>query len=121
MNNSPKISEGSVCFELGDKNFSCPVELALSVIGGKWKALILNQLIQNECRRFGELRRGLPAVTDKMLTQQLREMEADGIVHRKVYAVVPPKVEYSLTDLGRELIPVVDSMKDWGLKYMKKG
>ena len=90
----------------------CPAESALAVIGGKWKVLILYQLFDGT-RRFSELRRNLPGVTQKMLTQQLREMEADGLLARKVYPQVPPKVEYSLTPLGQSLRPVVNAMCVW--------
>lgn len=101
-------------------HIDCPVEATLKVIEGRWKALILRELLK-ETRRFGELQRGLTGVTQKMLTQQLREMERDGIVHRKVYAQVPPKVEYSLTPLGKSLKLVLDAMHEWGLKHLTKG
>ncbi len=92
---------------------NCPVEAALNIIGGKWKAVILFQLSQGT-KRFNELRRALPNVTQRMLTNQLRELERDGMVARKVYAQVPPKVEYSLTELGRSLEPVLFKLWDWG-------
>ena len=98
------------------KALKCPAELTLDVIEGRWKVLILYHLFQG-VKRFSELRRGLPGVTQKMLTQQLRELEKDGIVHRKVYPQIPPKVEYSLTSLGESLRPVVDAMCEWGLKH----
>ena len=91
----------------------CPVEVTLSVIGGKWKALILYQVISAP-RRFNELRRLVPSVTQRMLTQHLRELEADGILHREVRAQVPPHVEYSLTEKGRTLVPILDAMASWG-------
>jgi DNA-binding HxlR family transcriptional regulator len=84
------------------KVYNCPVEAAIDVIGGKWKPLILWWLHQRT-HRFAELRRKIPRITEKMLTQHLRELEADGIVHRQVYAAVPPKVEYSLTEYGQSL------------------
>ena len=93
----------------------CPAEMTLDIIGGRWKVLILWQLFQSE-RRFSELFRALDGITQKMLTQQLRELEHDGIVHRTVYRQVPPKVEYSLTSLGGSLRPVVDAMCKWGMK-----
>jgi DNA-binding HxlR family transcriptional regulator len=91
----------------------CPAESTLDVIGGRWKILILYRLA-GSCRRFSQLKRELAGVTQKMLTQQLREMEADGLVRRKVYAQVPPKVEYSLTSRGRTLLPIVEAMCKWG-------
>ena len=91
----------------------CPVTTTLSVIGGKWKPIILH-IIRNETRRFGEIRKLIPAITQKMLTQQLRELESDGIINRRVYPVVPPKVEYSLTEYGRGLEPILDAMAAWG-------
>ncbi len=101
-----------------DRN-SCPVEATLEAIGGRWKVLILHELF-NGTRRFGELHRGLHGITQKMLTQQLREMERDGLINREVYVQVPPKVEYSLTALGKTLHPVLDSMHIWGIKYLEQ-
>ncbi len=98
---------------------ACPVETTLKVIGDKWKILILRDLLSNECMRFSELKRSLGGVTQKMLTQQLRQMEADGLIDRKVYPVVPPKVEYSLTEFGKTLRPVLDSMSAWGAEFKK--
>ncbi|MBZ5536668.1 MAG: helix-turn-helix transcriptional regulator [Acidobacteriia bacterium] len=91
----------------------CPAEITLSVIGGRWKVPILYHLFQG-VKRFSELQRSVSGVTQKVLTQQLREMERDRILHREVYAQVPPKVEYSLTDLGKSLKPVIDAMCEWG-------
>jgi len=96
--------------------FACPVTFTVDVIGGKWKALILYHLIA-ETRRFNELRRLMPKVTQRMLTLQLRELEADKIIHRKVYQQVPPKVEYSLAPLGLTLVPLISAMRDWGAKH----
>jgi DNA-binding HxlR family transcriptional regulator len=92
---------------------ACPAQRTLDVLGGRWKVPILYYLSQ-KTRRFSDLRRQLPGCTQKMLTQQLRELERDGVVHRKVYPQVPPKVEYSLTDLGRSLKPVISAMCRWG-------
>jgi len=96
---------------------SCPVESTLEAIGGRWKVLILHELF-NGTRRFGDLHRSLHGITQKMLTQQLREMERDGLIHREIYMLVPPKVEYSLTALGKTLQPVLDAMHLWGKKYL---
>ena len=92
---------------------NCPVEATLELIGGKYKALILWHLSQG-ILRFSELRQVIKGATPKMLTQQLRELEANGLVHREVYPVIPPKVEYSLTETGRSLMPVLVAMRDWG-------
>lgn len=100
------------------KIFNCPVEAAVNLIGGKYKTVILWHLI-NTTLRFSELQKHVSHATPKMLTQQLRELEHDGIIHRKVYPVVPPKTEYSLSEFGCSLIPILNSMRDWGVKYMK--
>jgi DNA-binding HxlR family transcriptional regulator len=97
---------------MAEKRVSCLVETTLYVIGGRWKVLILQELFEG-VKRFNELRRALAGITHKMLTQQLRETEADGIISRKLYAQVPPKVEYSLTPLGKTLKPVLTAMHNW--------
>lgn len=97
---------------------ACPVQTTLLFISDKWKVLILRDLLTGT-KRFTELKKSLAPITQKMLTQQLRELERDGIVNRKVYPVVPPKVEYSLTSLGRTLKPVLDSMVEWGTSYKR--
>jgi DNA-binding HxlR family transcriptional regulator len=94
----------------------CPVETTLKVIGGRWKALILFHL-KDETRRFNELRRLIPSVTQRMLTAHLRELEHDGVITRKVYPVVPPRVEYSLSELGQSLTPILTAMAVWGEQY----
>ncbi|MCC2929836.1 MULTISPECIES: winged helix-turn-helix transcriptional regulator [Bacillus] len=91
----------------------CPVEFTLDVIGGKWKGILFYHMIDGK-KRFNEFRKICPSITQRMLTLQLRELEADGIVHREVYHQVPPKVEYSLTEFGRTLEPIVLQMKEWG-------
>ncbi len=91
----------------------CPAEATLNLIGGRWKILILYHL-SDDIKRFSELQRAMKDITQKMLTQQLREMEKDGLVHREVYPEVPPRVEYSLTPLGESLKPVIHAMCDWG-------
>ena len=95
---------------------TCPVETTLLMISDKWKALILRDLL-NGTMRFGELRRSVGNVSQKVLTSNLRQMERDGLVHRKVYAEVPPRVEYSLTETGKSLRPVINAMRDWGVSY----
>jgi DNA-binding HxlR family transcriptional regulator len=97
-------------------NFGCPVEATLELIGGKWKGVILYHLLE-KTYRFGELKKLMPGVTQRMLTKQLRELEGDGIINRKVYAQVPPKVEYSLTEVGEGLRDVVMMMRDWGKNH----
>jgi DNA-binding HxlR family transcriptional regulator len=98
------------------KNFNTSVELSLDIIGGKWKMPIIWRL-KDGSLRYGELKRSLNKVTHKMLTQQLRELEQDEILARKVYTEVPPKVEYSLTLLGESVIPVIDLLREWGEQY----
>ena len=99
--------------------YGCPVEATADIIGGKWKAVILYYLFQGS-KRFNELRRLLPEVTQRMLTLQLRELEQDGIVHREIYKEVPPRVEYSLTEFGTSLGPIIVQMLDWGEEYMEQ-
>jgi DNA-binding HxlR family transcriptional regulator len=100
------------------KKFNNPVELSLDIIGGKWKMPIIWRL-KDGTKRYGELRKSLPKVTHKMLTNQLRELEQDEILKRKVYPEVPPKVEYTLTLLGESVIPVIDMLREWGDEYRK--
>lgn len=95
---------------------ACPVETTLLLIGDKWKVLILRDLMDGT-KRFGELRKSIGHVTQKVLTAQLRDMEAKGLLNRKVYAEVPPKVEYTLTDIGYSLKPILDAMVAWGAAY----
>lgn len=95
---------------------ACPVETTLTLIGDKWKVLILRDLLSGT-KRFGELKKSIGEVSQKVLTAQLRDMEENGLVNRKVYAEVPPKVEYSLTDLGHSLKPILDALWNWGEEY----
>jgi DNA-binding HxlR family transcriptional regulator len=100
-----------------NNHYQCSMELTLALIGGKWKSLILWRLGDNTLR-FSELRKSLPQVTQKMLTQQLRELEEDGLVLRHVYTQVPPRVEYSLTPAGKSILPILNLMCEWGLHYI---
>lgn len=106
--------------KIRNKEYSCSVELTLDIIGGKWKTLILWHLGVDGTKRFSEVKKSLPGITQKMLTQQLRELEADGMISRKIYPQVPPKVEYTLTDEGKSLMPIVSSMCQWGKEYYEK-
>ncbi len=99
--------------------YNCPVEATLAVLGGRWKALILFHL-RDETLRFASLRRQIPEVSERMLAQQLRELEGDGVVRRQAYPEVPPRVEYSLTDYGRTLRPLTDLMCVWGKEHMRR-
>ena len=100
-----------------NNTFNCPVEATLSLIGGKYKCIILWHLINNTLR-YNQLKKLIPQATPKMLTQQLRELESDGLIIRTVYPVVPPKVEYTLSDFGKSITPVLDSMCEWGKVYL---
>ena len=95
---------------------ACPVETTLMLIGDKWKVLILRDLLPGT-KRFGELKKSIGTISQKVLTAQLRDMEGNGLVHREVYAEVPPRVEYSLTERGKSLKPILDSMRTWGEAY----
>ncbi|WNS78036.1 winged helix-turn-helix transcriptional regulator [Domibacillus sp. DTU_2020_1001157_1_SI_ALB_TIR_016] len=100
-----------------EKEVNCDKELTLSLISGKWKMFIIWTLNEKGTVRFNEMRRLIPAITQRMLVNQLRELEADGVIQRKVYPVVPPKVEYSLTEIGHSLMPILKLMYDWGKNY----
>jgi DNA-binding HxlR family transcriptional regulator len=101
-------------FTIIDKPYDCYIEVTLEVIGGKWKTLILWHLIDGK-KRFSELRRLIPACTQRMLTHQLRELERDGIISREIYKQIPPKVEYSLTSSGQSLVPILQLACEWGI------
>lgn len=103
-------------FEFRARTYNNPVELALDIIGGSWKMPILWRL-KDQVMRYGELKRSLGSVTHKMLAQQLRALEADGLVERTVYPVVPPKVEYTITALGRSALPAIEALRRWGSHY----
>jgi DNA-binding HxlR family transcriptional regulator len=105
-----------------EKNFvfdekSCPVTATMHVIGGKWKTILINAIYQTSPARFGELKRSVIGITQSMLTSQLRELEDDGIINRKIYAEIPPKVEYTLTEFGLTLSPIIQAMGEWGKQY----
>ena len=100
------------------KDYHCPVEAAMDVIGGKYKALIVYELIGG-IRRYNEIQRAVPQATPRMLSKQLKELEEDGVLNRVLYPVVPPKTEYSLTELGNTLVPIVESLCKWGEYYFR--
>jgi DNA-binding HxlR family transcriptional regulator len=99
---------------------SCPVTATMQVLGGKWKAILINAIYHTSPARFGELKRSVKGITQSMLTQQLRELEEDGIISRKIYAEIPPRVEYTLTEFGLTLSPIMISMAKWGEEYRMK-
>ena len=96
---------------------SCPVTATMQVLGGKWKAILINAIYHTSPARFGELKRSVKGITQSMLTQQLRELEDDGLISRKIYAEIPPRVEYTLTEFGLTLSPIMQSMAKWGEEY----
>lgn len=100
------------------RNYHCPVEAAMDIVGGKYKAIIIYHLINNTLR-YNQIQKEIPQATPKMLSQQLKELEADGIVNRVLYPVVPPKTEYSLTELGKTLVPIITALCDLGENYFK--
>lgn len=99
------------------RSYYCYFELALQIIGGKWKSIILYHLGREKILRFGELKKAMPNITEKMLTQQLRELEMDNLLIRNVYREVPPKVEYSLTEFGEKVLPVLAQLRELGIQY----
>ncbi len=99
---------------------SCPVTATMQVLGGKWKAILINAIYLTSPARFGELKRSVKGITQSMLTQQLRELEDDGLISRKIYAEIPPRVEYTLTEFGLTLSPIMQSMAKWGEEYRMK-
>lgn len=103
-------------YKLNGTYYYCPVDLTLHIVGGRWKGIVIWNLRQ-EPKRFSELKRILVTINDKMLSQVLKELEEQGVVNRKVYAVVPPKVEYSLTKEGCKLLPIMQAMNDFGQKF----
>ncbi len=102
-----------------DEN-SCPVTATMKVLGGKWKPILINAIYFTAPVRFGELKRSVKGITQSMLTQQLRELEEDGLISRKIYAEIPPRVEYALTEFGLTLSPTIQAMAKWGKEYRMK-
>lgn len=100
-----------------NNNYSCPVEVTLDVIGGKWKPIILWN-IRKDVLRFSEIQKAIPAVNSKTLTKQLRELEEDHVIKRTIYPEIPPRVEYSITEFGTSLIPIIQALCDWGSRYI---
>ncbi len=116
IENQEDKSEKKMIF---DEN-SCPVTATMKVLGGKWKSILINAIYHTSPARFGELKRAVIGITQSMLTQQLRELEDDGIISRKIYAEIPPRVEYTLTEFGLTLSPIILSMAKWGEEYRIK-
>ena len=110
-----KIKNQEYTFRHRNKLFHCPMDLTMDYLGGRWKTVVLWYLIKDK-KRFSELKRLMPNITEKMLSLQLKQLAKDGLVHRQLHAAVPPCVEYSLTDEGRTLIPILKAMSNWGLK-----
>ena len=106
--------------EWNGRNFSCPVEVSMEILSGKWKCLMLWHLHEGR-KRYKELEKIVPGVSQKMLSQQLKELERDGLINKEVYAEVPPRVEYSLTDLGESAFPILEMMHDWGVENLGLG
>lgn len=102
---------------MAEKLFNCPVEVALSVVGGKYKSIILYHLMTEGTLRFNEIQKSIPQATIKMLSQQLKDLEAEGIIHKEIYPVVPPKTEYSIIEFGETLRPTIMAMCEWGRTY----
>jgi DNA-binding HxlR family transcriptional regulator len=99
------------------KEYQCYFELTIDLIGGKWKPLIIYHIGESQVLRYGELKQLIPSINERMLTKQLRELEKEALIHRKVYNQVPPKVEYTLTDIGKSVMPILLDMKEWGRRY----
>lgn len=116
VDNQEDRSEEKIIF---DEN-SCPITATMKVLGGKWKPILINAIYQTAPARFGELKRSVKGITQSMLTQQLRELEEDGLISRKIYAEIPPRVEYTLTEFGLTLSPVMLALGKWGKEYGMK-
>jgi len=109
------INDEEQSFEHRGKIYHCALDITMDYIGGKWKSVVLWYLMKDK-KRFGDLKKVMPDITEKMLSIQLRQLEKDGLVHREVFAEVPPRVEYSLTDAGKSLITILQGLADWGRK-----
>lgn len=103
--------------KLCGRTYNCCFELTMTVLSGKWKAIIVYHIAQADVMRFSEIRKSMDGITERMLTKQLRELEADGIITRHIYNQIPPKVEYRLTPIGEKLVPILNCMKEWGAEY----
>ncbi|NJL15754.1 MAG: helix-turn-helix transcriptional regulator [Microscillaceae bacterium] len=119
------IDNQEVIFEGRLENFvctlaTCPITLTTEIIGGRWKPMIIF-MIANQIQRFGQMQRTLPAISKKMLTQELRDLERNGIIHREIFPEIPPRVEYSLTEWGKAALPILQTMAEWGGKYRSGG
>ncbi len=119
MHQKVTIADNQMDTRKENRKFYCPVDVTIKLIGGKWKPILLHHLLSGE-KRNGELRRLVPDITQKMLTQQLRELEEDQLIQRKVYNQVPPKVEYSLTEYGKSLEKVLHELSSWGDNHIKR-
>lgn len=113
IENQADKTEGKIVFD----EYTCPITATMKVLGGKWKPILINAIYFTAPARFGELKRSVNGITQSMLTQQLRELEDDGIISRKIYAEIPPRVEYTLTEFGLTLSPILQSMAKWGKEY----
>lgn len=102
-----------------EAKISCPIKYTMNLIAGKWKLIILWHLSQEKVMRYGEIKKSLDNITHKMLSQQLKELESDGFIHREAYSQIPPKVEYSLTTLGESFLPILESLSKWGQAHLK--
>ena len=111
---------GATAENKGKREYNCHFELTLDIIGGKWKPIILYHIGESGTIRYGGLKRCIKSINERMLTRQLRELEKDGLIHREVYKQVPPKVEYSLTDTGESIMPILYQLKYWGIRYNEK-
>lgn len=116
VDNQVVKSENKMVFD----EISCPITATMKVLGGKWKPILINAIYMTAPARFGELTRSVKGITQSMLTQQLRELEEDGLISRKIYAEIPPRVEYTLTEFGLTLSPIMQAMAKWGKEYRIK-